>query len=212
MYMHEILSVCTLIVYNSIMPDLITPVELPVPYRRLIANAFVEALRNNKWKKHERVYGEMADFQIHGAHTNLNDPSQTRDIVEEWLPFLIDSNNNIGMPKYAAIISRTVYNKARDELSKNGLLHSLDFVLKNKAGNPYRVDFGRSDYRVRRNQTTGRPITDSQNEALMLITTYLAVRDVATDLLHQFTEDVAQNEDYAKVMEMAKKLREQYDL
>lgn len=193
------------------MPDLITPSKLPLTHRRIIANEFILALKRGRWMKHERIYGEMADFQIHGAHTSPNDPTLNREIVELWLSFIVYGNDKIKMPTYAAIISGTAYSKARDSLSRDGLLHSFDIVLKNRAANPYRVDTERGSYRVRKNASE-RVISNSQDEALLRTVNYLALHDIASDLLARFTDDVAASEDYNRVIAMAEIITSQHDL
>lgn len=193
------------------MSKLIMPSELPESQRRIIANELVIALKNRRWIKHERVYGDMADFQIYGAHTNPNTAHSNREIVERWLSFVVHGIDKIDMPTYAVIISETIYNKARDSLSKDGLLHSLDYILLNRAAAPYRVDKARGKHRVRKSATV-RPISDAQDEALLRLVNYLAIRDVAVELLDRFTDDVAASESYQEVIVMAERLRQQHDL
>lgn len=187
------------------MSKLITPAKLPLNHQRIIANKFISELRRgNAWKVHERIYGDLPDFKIVGAHTNPN-PGRNKDVVEKWLPFIIHADDRIGLPTYAAIISETTYNKARDYLSKNGLIHSLDYILKVRNSNLFRVDRDKQRYRVRRAITT-QDLSESQEEAILTLVNYLALKDVAEDLVADFYDDIAFRESYANLIAIAERI------
>lgn len=182
------------------MPNrLITPKGLPLNHRRVIGNRFIAVLQNKRnWKKHERIYNEPPNFKVIGAHANPN-PKQNKDTVETWLSFIVHSDDRIGLPTYACLISGTVYQKARADLSREGLIHSLDYLLKARSSAPYRVDKDRNRYRVRRAQKY-QTLTDSQEEAIMMLINYLALQDVADELLSRYYGDNTFNKVYEDLM------------
>lgn len=188
---------------------LVVPASLPLNHRRVIANELVIALKSRRWKRHERVLGDPPGFRTLGAHQNPS-PDRNRETVERWLSFIVHGDDRIGLPTYAALISETIYEQARASLSRDGLIHSLDFVLTRRAANPYRVDSNRDGYRVRRS-IESQVLTDPQEEALMALVNYVALRDVATDLLERFHDDTALAENYATIVAVAERLRRQID-
>jgi hypothetical protein len=169
----------------------------------------VVALKNRRWKNHERQYGDPPGFRTLGAHQDPS-PGHNREVVERWLSFVVHGDDRIGLPTYAALMSETVYRQARATLSAEYLEHSLDYLLKHRAALPFRVDADRGRYRVRR-ALAEQSMTDAQEEALLRLTNYLALRDVATDLLEQFADDVAGGESYADIVATAERLQRQID-